>query len=245
MVLVEEDGLAPVAHTRDLRRDARLRSTIFACSRASSASLRASASADIRGLVAVVVRAHSGTTYGILVLDSARRDSGATSDATIVVDDSEDVGARSAVFGGVGKAAATRALRAAKRSAFTRGVRSGVGLLGKVTTGSESNGRDKKVSLRRGGELSQCRFERAWASATSLMVRLRFGVLSETVVVEELVCMPLRRLNVAGSTFSFSRTTISSSESVVSGAVELCEEAGVGAKSEDVSASSCTGLASS
>jgi hypothetical protein len=117
-------------------------------------------------------------------------------------------------------------------------------LLEKVT-GSESSGRDKKVSLRRGGELSQCRFERPWASATSLRVRLRLGMLSETIAIEELVCMPLRRLNVAGSTFSFSRTTISSSESVVSGAVEVWEEAGVGAKSDGgVSAGCCAGLAS-
>ncbi len=65
------------------------------------------------------------------------------------------------------------------------------------------------------------------------------------VAVEELVCMPLRRLNVAGSTFSFSSMTISSSESVVSGTVELCEEAGVGPKSDGVSAGCCAGLASS
>ena len=44
--------------------------------------------------------------------------------------------------------------------------------------------------------------------------------------------MPLRRLNVAGSTFSFSRMTISSSESVVSSVVEVCDEAGVGARSD-------------
>lgn len=74
---------------------------------------------------------------------------------------------------------------------------------------------------------------------------MRLGMLLETVAMEELVCMPLRRLNVAGSTFSFSRTTISSSESVVSGAVEVCEEAGVGAKSDGgVSTGCCAGLAS-
>ena len=245
---VGEDGAAvsaaESARPRDLRRCARLRSSSLACSRASSASLRASASADMRGLVAVEVRAHSGTTYGALNVDDAGRDSGAAMDVAIVVSGSEDVDTRWPVFGGEGKAAATRALRAAKRSAFTRGVCGGVGLFEKVT-GSESNGRDKNVSLRLGGELSQYRLERPWASATSLKVRLRLGVPSETVVVEDLVCIPLRRLNVAGSTFSFSRQTISSSESVVSGAAELCEEAGVGVDSDRVSAGCCAGLASS
>ena len=230
-----EDGAAgsvvASVRVRDLRRWERLRSSTLACSRASSASLRASASADMRGLVEVVVRAHSGMTYGVFDLDGAGRDSGAVLDVAVVVGSSEDAGTRWTVFGGEGKAAATRALRAAKRSAFTRGVCTGVGLLGKVT-GSESNGRDKKVSLRLGGELSQCRFERPWASATSLKVRLRLGMLSGIFAMEELVCMPLRRLNVAGSTFSFSRMTISSSESVVSSVVEVCDEAGVGARSD-------------
>lgn len=151
MGCVGEDGAAGSAvdsvRARDLRRWARLRSSNLACSRASSASLRASASADMRGLVAVVVRAHSGTTYGVLDLDGAGRDSGTVLDAAVVVDSSEAVGARWAVFGGEGNAAATRALRAAKRSAFTRGVCRGESLLEKVT-GSESSGRDKKVSRR-------------------------------------------------------------------------------------------------
>ena len=147
---IGEDGAAGSAvdsvRARDLRRCARLRSSNLACSRASSASLRASASADMRGLVAVVVRAHSGTTYGVLDLDGAGRDSGTVLDVAVVVDSSEAV-ERWAVFGGEGNAAATRALRAAKRSAFTRGVCRGESLLEKVT-GSESSGRDKKVSRR-------------------------------------------------------------------------------------------------
>jgi hypothetical protein len=95
---VGEDGAAGSVvdspRARDLRRWARLRSSNLACSRASSASLRASASSDIRGLVAVVVRAHSGTTYGALDLDGAGRDSGVVLDAVVVVDSSKDVGTR-------------------------------------------------------------------------------------------------------------------------------------------------------
>lgn len=47
-----------------------------------------------------------------------------------------------------------RADRAAKRSACGRGVGKETDWLGYLT-GSESNGRDKNVSLRCGGELSQ------------------------------------------------------------------------------------------
>ena len=93
-----EDGAAGSVvaspRARDLRRWARLRSSTLACSRASSASLRASASADMRGLVAVDVRAHSGTTYGALDLDGAGRDSGAALDMAAVIDSSEDEGTR-------------------------------------------------------------------------------------------------------------------------------------------------------
>ena len=105
----------------------------------SSASLVTSASADMRGLATVMARAHLGTTYGVLNMDDAGRDSGAAIDVAIVVGGSEDVGARWAIFGGEGKEAATTALRAAKRPAFTCGVCGGVDLLWKVTR-SESNG---------------------------------------------------------------------------------------------------------
>jgi hypothetical protein len=95
---VGEDGTAgsvvDSVRARDLRRWARLRSSNLACSRASSASLRASASSDMRGLVAVVVRAHSGTTYGAFDLDGAGRESGAVLDAAVVADSSKDVGRR-------------------------------------------------------------------------------------------------------------------------------------------------------
>jgi hypothetical protein len=61
---VGEDGggCSSAARPRDLRRFDRFRSSALACSRAFSASLRARASEEIRGLVAVEVRAHSGTT---------------------------------------------------------------------------------------------------------------------------------------------------------------------------------------
>jgi hypothetical protein len=58
-------SMAPRPH--DLRRFDRFHSSALACSSAFSASLRARASAEMRGLVAVAVRAHSGTMYGFLI----------------------------------------------------------------------------------------------------------------------------------------------------------------------------------
>jgi len=113
---------------RDLRRFARFRSSALARSRSFSASLRASASSEMRGWVAVVVRAHSGTTYGFLTIAGARVGFGVSTDAAVL--NGALAGIPWAVFGGEGKAAATRALRAAKRSAFGRGVCKGAGLLG-------------------------------------------------------------------------------------------------------------------
>jgi hypothetical protein len=102
----------------------------------------------MRGFVAVVVRAHSGTTYGFLTLDAAEPESGeSVEDVAAAALNVALAGPVCAVFGGEGKAAATRALRAAKRSAFGRGVCNGTDLFENVM-GSESIGRDKKVSLR-------------------------------------------------------------------------------------------------
>ncbi len=112
--------------------------------------MRVRASSEMRGFIAVVVRAHSGTTYGFLATAGVGEGSGVGTDAVAL--DVVLPGAAWAVFGGEGKAAATRALRAAKRSALGRGVCVDTGLL---ETGSESNGRDRNVSLRCGGELSQ------------------------------------------------------------------------------------------
>jgi hypothetical protein len=70
---VTGDGCCCSAAARpcDLRRFAHFRSNPLACSRAFSASLRARASAEMRGFVAVVVRAHSGTTYGFFTTAGA------------------------------------------------------------------------------------------------------------------------------------------------------------------------------
>jgi hypothetical protein len=127
---VGEDGggCSTAACPRDLRRFALFRSSALACSRAFSASLRACASAEMRGLVAVVVRAHSGTTYGFLTTAGAGAGSGAGTDVAAL--EIGLAGTAWAVFGGEGKAAATRALRAANKSAFCRGVCTGTGLLG-------------------------------------------------------------------------------------------------------------------
>lgn len=113
-------GCSTAACPRDLRRFARFRSSALACSRAFSASLRASASTEMRGLVAVVVRAHSGTTYGFLTTAGAGAGFGVSTDAATL--EIGLAGIAWAVFGGEGKAAATRALRAANKSAFCRGV---------------------------------------------------------------------------------------------------------------------------
>ena len=121
-------GCSTAARPRDLRRFARFRSIALARSHAFSASLRASASAEMRGLVAVLVRAHSGTTYGFLTSDGAGAGFGVGTDAVAL--DIELAGMAWAGLGGEGKAAATRALRAAKRSACCRGVCNGTGLLG-------------------------------------------------------------------------------------------------------------------
>ena len=120
---VGEDGAtesaAESARPCDLRQCTCLCLSSLVCSRASSASLGASSSTDMRGLVVVAVRTHSGTTYRVLNMDNAGRDSRAAMDVAIVAGDSEEVGARCAVFGGERKEAATRALSVAKRPAFT------------------------------------------------------------------------------------------------------------------------------
>jgi hypothetical protein len=82
----------------------------------------------MRGLVAVVVRAHSGTTYGFLTTAGIEARSEATADAAVLSTGFVDIALD--IFGGEGKAAATRALLAAKRSAFCRGVCKSTGLLG-------------------------------------------------------------------------------------------------------------------
>src|SRR6266850_840382 len=122
---VGEDGggCSTAACPRDLRRFPRFRSSALACSRAFSASLRASASTEMRGLVAVVVRAHSGTTYGFLTTAGAGAGFGVGTDAAAL--EIGLAGIAWPVFGGEGKAAATRALRAANKSAFCRGVCTG------------------------------------------------------------------------------------------------------------------------
>jgi len=119
-------GCSTAPRPRDLRRFARFRSSALACSSASSASFLSRASAEMRGLVAVVVRAHSGTTYGFLITAGAGAGFGVGTDAAALND--ALTGAARAVFGG--EEEAMRALRAAKRSAFGRGVCSGTGLLG-------------------------------------------------------------------------------------------------------------------
>lgn len=127
---VADDGgcCSVAARPRDLRRFANFRSNALACSRAFSASLRARASAEMRGFVAVVVRAHSGRTYGFFTTSGAGVGFGVATDVSLL--DVALAGAACVVFGGEGKAAATRALRAAKRSAFGRGVCVDTGLLG-------------------------------------------------------------------------------------------------------------------
>jgi hypothetical protein len=82
----------------------------------------------MRGLVAVVVRAHSGTTYGFLAAAEAGAGFGVGADVAVL--DIGLAGIAWAVFGGEGKAAATRALRAANKSALCRGVCKGTGLFG-------------------------------------------------------------------------------------------------------------------